>query len=213
MFPGSPPPEVRRWFRRGSLWVEQPARVDEYLLFPGCTSVGIKMRQGLLEVKALSGEAEIATYPGGAGGYRESWVKWSRPAAGVEGAENGPRLPGEAWVSLSKRRTLREFSLDGVDAAAVPFEVDAGVVRPRAGAAMEITELRVLPEARDSSPASVWWTLAFEGFDAAGETTACLDRVARHVLAAEPSPLPLDVADSASYAAWLASGRWRNPTR
>ncbi len=208
-FRGSPPPELIHWFRRGDLSVTQPARVDAYLLFPGCSTAAVKVRQGKLEVKARAARHGNVAYPGDVGGAVESWVKWSRPLLATEGSHEVPGAgpasgSGEEWVNVGKQRMLRGFSLQGIGSTDTPVEVDAAGDRPASGACLEFTALEV-PDGVTS-----WWTLAFEGFGAAQHTETCLTRVATHFFAENPPPLPLRAEDSESYAAWLARGRWRS---
>ena len=51
-------------------------RNDDYLLLPGCDTVGVKQRQGKLEVKALvAGPSPFSL--GAVVGRLDQWVKWS----------------------------------------------------------------------------------------------------------------------------------------
>jgi hypothetical protein len=204
-FRGDPPVEMGEWFRDGELWTQQPDRIDEYLVLPGCSTTGIKLREGRLEVKVQT-EGPVATeYPGGVRGHRDGWVKWSRSVGIAERVRAFLRAGDERWVRVRKDRALRGFSLDGASHDGDPREVDAGGERPRRGCGVEITEVRVLAPAE-----STWWTLGLEGFDDGGGAAECLDRVARFFFAGEPPPCALDLESSRSYAAWLGSGCWQH---
>lgn len=198
-FRGSPPADVREWFHRGSLWAPEPHRVDEYLVLPGRSTVGIKLREGRFEVKARTAAPEATEYPGGVWGYREGWVKWSRYAVDAAQARSFLVAGDEEWLRVGKARTLRGFSLEGVGGGDAR-EVDARGERPGRGCAAEITELEVM-----APRVSSWWTLGLEGFDAEGSVEECLDRGARSFFAGEPVPIALDLDASRSYAGWLAS--------
>lgn len=200
-FRGEPPAEVWEWFRSGDLWTQQPNRVDEYLVLPGCSAVGIKLREGRFEVKAQT-EAPLATeYPGGVRGHRDGWVKWSRSAGDPERARAFLTAGDEQWVRVGKDRTLRGFSLDGVSPDGDPHEVDASSDRPARGCGVEITRVSVLAPVE-----SAWWTLGLEGFDQGGEVAECLERVARFFFAGGAPPVALDLDSSLSYSAWLGRG-------
>jgi len=203
-FPGSPPEKVWRWFRRGDLWAPQPTRVDEYLVLPGCEMAGVKLREGRFEVKALTSLPVATEYPGGVRGYREVWVKFSTCASSSAEVRSFLVAPGDEWLRIAKRRTLRGLSLDDVVDEGDPREVDARGDRSRRGCCVEITELEVLAP-RSSS----WWTLGLEGFGESGEVMECLDRGARFVFGAAATPIRLDLDSSLSYVRWLAGGFWK----
>ena len=53
-FPGEPSAETWAWVRSGDLGALQSPRTDEYLVLPGRETTGIKLREGLFEVKATA---------------------------------------------------------------------------------------------------------------------------------------------------------------
>ena len=63
-FEGDVPMAMDAWFREGAS-VEAEVRRDRYLVFPGCDSVGVKIRDvserkgGRFEVKASIGTPEV----------------------------------------------------------------------------------------------------------------------------------------------------------
>ena len=215
-FPGTVPAEVWEWFRRGDHCVQQPDRTDAYLVLPGCSTAGIKLREGRLETKMQTERPAAIDYPGGVSGYVDSWVKWSRSAGLSREARTFLSAEGEEWVDVGKRRAVRAFSLDGTGTGIEgdPLEgqpvgigieeVDCRGARPEHGCGLELTELVVL-EPNESN----WWTLGLEGFDEDGDPASCLDRVARHLFAGSPPPVDVGLDASCSYAAWLGSGVWR----
>lgn len=198
-FRGAPSAEDWRWFRDGELWFRQPPRVDEYLVLPDCTTTGIKLREGRFEVKALTDAPRIVEYPHGVRGHRDGWVKWSRALDTGSAAGPFPPQDDERWVRVLKRRTLRGFSLDGIDADGDPREVSAEEQRPRRGCGVEITEVRIFGNA--DSP---WWTVGLEGFDDDGAVDDALERVARYFFSIAPPARDLDRDASRSYVEWLA---------
>jgi hypothetical protein len=202
-FRGDPPVEVGEWFRSGDLWTQQPSRVDEYLMLPGCSTAGIKLREGRFEVKVQTEEPVATEYPGGVRGHRDGWVKWSRSVGDAERTRAFLRAGDEQWARVRKDRALRGFSLDQASHDEDPREIDAGGEPPGRGCGVEITEVRVLAPAE-----STWWTLGLEGFDDAGDPTECLERVARFFFAGTLPPVALDLDSSLSYAAWLGPGVW-----
>jgi len=77
-------------------------REDEYVLLPGAATVGIKLREGRIEVKALT-EPPIPWGAGGLEGHLERWAKWSQPVSVITGWGEGPgvhkiRVEKERWA-------------------------------------------------------------------------------------------------------------------
>jgi len=190
-FPGDPPDEMTAWFRAGVPPVSQARRVDRYLLMPGCNSVGIKLREGLFEVKARCGASEACAYPNGVRGRRDSWIKWSRTVD-----EQRLLAPGaeERWVAVAKRRSLRAFSLSTGD----PREIDARDAPPARGCGIEITRVELI-----DADSSRWWTLGLEAFDEHGDPHECLERVATLLFGETPPPVALQIEGSSAYPGWL----------
>lgn len=68
-----PLPTVQ-WFCDGqSLSMEE--RTDHYLVFPGCESVGVKIREESFEIKALKGMPDSVQFPAGVSGRVECWIE------------------------------------------------------------------------------------------------------------------------------------------
>lgn len=200
-FRGTVAAEMGRWIRHGDLWAQQPERTDVYLHLPGCRSAGVKLREGRFEVKVRTEPPAGIAYPGGVRGYREAWLKWSRDAGDVAPDEDFWRAEGERWIPVRKRRVLRGFSLDDVAADEAPREVPLDGEHPRRGCGVEIAGLVVGSGVAEER----WWTLGLEGYDAAGDPSGALERVGAALFEQEPPPIRLELEDSQSYAAWLAT--------
>ncbi len=178
---GSPAPAMRAWFEAGERSPEaEPARDDRYLAHPD-ESLGIKLRQGKLEIKRRESLLEPLILPGVAG-VVERWRKWSFALAEDD-------LPSEAWIAVHKRRLVRKYACQDGRALAI-----AAAERPAQGCNVELTELTVHGDS--------WWTLGFEAFGAESLLRDCLEATARAVfVGAAPR---FDVRDSYGYPAWLA---------
>jgi hypothetical protein len=188
-----PSAEVR-WFVRGPVdplvaaWFEssdpppqqESPRVDHYLDRVD-ESLGIKLREGKIEVKrreAIIGDLAVG---GRVLGVVERWRKWSFTLDDRD-------VPRDSWIVVEKRRRLRKYAIRDGRAVAVP----AGD-RPAQGCNVELTELRV---ADDS-----WWTLGLEAY---GDESTLEDQLwlaARAVFGDDAPPLTID--DSYAYPAWL----------
>ena len=186
------PLEVKNWFCGSRLCKEEDARTAHYLVLPGSTEVGLKVRDGSkLEIKAHTRMPRPFSLASGASvGRQDEWVKWSHDDHDVAGRLAAVGSSSSEWVPVDKRRWLRKFR---VAVAGQVEEVDAAAT-VEYGCRAELCEVTVR--------ASHWWTLAFETFGE-GNRPADLERVARHFLKALPRGLALTERDSMAYPEWL----------
>jgi hypothetical protein len=87
-FAGRPTAKHIAWFIHGKRARREVKRTDRYLHLGRVTTLGLKLRQGKLEVKLR------ATAP-------SEWVKWSLPAGNVG-------RPAGRWLALAKQRIVLE---------------------------------------------------------------------------------------------------------
>jgi hypothetical protein len=190
-FSGSFPSGVKEWFCGSELCREEESRTDHYLVFPGSTSLGLKLRGGRkLQVKARIREPGPLSLSGGAVvGRLDAWVKWSNDDGDVADHLAGLRFGDPLWVSVIKDRWLRKFQFDDRQLT----EVNADTRHDR-GCTIELTRITL--------PDSCWWSLAFESF---GPTLLPADvaRTAAHFLKLLPQGLILTERDSMAYPEWL----------
>lgn len=139
-----------RWFYAGKLpaaisdWFEQDElggklqlpeeREDVYLYSPGCEYLGIKLRQGRLEIKWRNAELDIVRLEERVEGKLEKWGKWMCEDPSQESFKPEDVLGKSSWVSVKKVRSQRLYD----------------------SCAMEIAQLNV--------KGNDWWSLAFETF-------------------------------------------------
>lgn len=176
--------------------VEQE-RIDEYLLLPQCATVGVKQRQGKLEVKALI----AGPHPFSLGrvvGRVDQWVKWSFDPSeaiatqfAIELDQVGP------WRRVAKKRYAQKISLDLGGAVSVSPDQ-----YPEIGCTIELTMIDV------EASVGTWLTFGFEAFGPSGRVLALLDEAAAHFFTLHGlPPLQLDGRDSFSYPTWLTQLR------
>ena len=193
---GSPEPILEDWFRRSDLLSIEEPRTDSDLLLPGCTTTGVKLREGRFEVKAQTSPPEPVQYENGISGVRASWVKWSSDVTGAELLRS--QSDEETWVQVEKTRLLRVFALE----SGVPDERIPGVFFDGPGCQLELAGLRVLFDSNDWNRAAYWWSMCLEAFGDQREVRRTLDTMAAHPSLAVPSEvLPRDA--SMSYPEWL----------
>jgi hypothetical protein len=178
----------------------QPAppawRQDRYLLVPGEDDIGIKWREGRLEIKGREAALGRRAFAPGIEGACERWVKWSYAGGAVE--HRFRRLfcngapPGV--VILEKRRLQRHLRLEPSGG------VEVGPDDPRErGMDIELAQIRVAGSPEPHS--GLHWSLAFEGFPSDHALEEFVQIVARFL---EGCPaLPLSAERSMSYPHWL----------
>jgi len=195
--PTTLPERVQDWFKDGQPSPElEDSRVDEYLLFPDCDSVGVKLREGKLEIKAMLCAPRPISMGAGINGRTDQWVKWSFKSEGLRDLNLGLHQSGK-WVKVRKERCLRKFSADAniveVPAKQKPF--------PIAGCNVELTRIEVEEDPR------FWFSLGFESFGPSGSTSKILDDTLRLFFKKRGlmPGVPLNGLASLSYPAWLAT--------
>ncbi len=179
-------------------------RADDYLLLPECDTVGVKQREGKLEVKALVAGPHPFSL-GDVVGRVDQWVKWSfspseklfqDPKAFAQQLKSG-LLKSGPWCNVVKSRYLQKYSFDSSTLVAVSPDK-----WPDTGCNIELTFIDVGPNAEP------WTTFGFEAFGPSERVMALmalLDEAVKYFFASHgPAPVPLDGRDSLSYPAWLA---------
>ncbi len=192
---GEIPDHILDWFERGSAMLQpEPPRVDEYLRVRDTDGLGIKFREGRLEIKQRYGQAAVVTFAPSATGTVELWRKWGfELAEPVEGREV---LKGvDAWVSVRKERWLSHY---GVRCGGT-LERLPTLASPATGCSVELTRVNS-PHIRLRD--QVWWTLGFEAIGGESELVDTLATVARHVLRSAAG-MALSAEISYGYPRWL----------
>jgi hypothetical protein len=197
-------PVLRHWFescapfpRGGDVpaprWTERAGGApDVYLLMPGCRDMGIKWREGSLQIKGrVEDLGEQALGPRHQGRVQR-WIKWTyeRVPAAYRSLFATDAGHGLGTAAVSKTRALR---LIGMDAEA-PEEVAPGVVLHR-GVGYEMTDLEL--------DGKRYCSIAFEAFPDDAVTAAGFDTVVTGFL--DELPVALDAGASMSYPDWLTT--------
>jgi hypothetical protein len=188
---GMIPAQTMDWFQHGSQHVDvQPTREDQYLALPACDALGIKLRQGRIEIKqgyqrfdALRVRRRIAGTP-------RLWRKWGFVLDQADVALAGIPLQSPWWIPVRKERVVRIYRTTGDGTV---FAVPAGEY-PVRGCQLELTQVRV--------KGNQWWTLGFEAFGAESTLHEDLLLVANETLAAGEPPR-LSSRDCYGYPRWL----------
>jgi hypothetical protein len=180
------------WFQRCEHKPEeQPRRVDYYLRHVGIDSLGIKLREGRVEVKQRYRRCGVVRFHERVAGQVEHWRKWSFGLAESDGDLPGVSTLAPFWIRVEKRRTLRKYRIVGNGVMAVREGEDFDQ-----GCALELTSIRV--------GRAEWWSVGLEAFGEELVLEDALLLVAKHLLAVEEPPV-LEVADSYGYPRWLTT--------
>jgi len=184
---GRIPDDLLVWFAEGFPLLEaQPPRVDVYLPIPSDDGVGIKLREGRIEIKQRYGSLGPMIFSHGVAGIPELWRKWTF----------GPVMPGEngldGWVGVQKIRLVRNYSVGADGEKPVPIPHTRS---PERGCSVELTEA--------TANGQVWWTMGFEATGSEAQLAPTLECVVGQMLAG-CDRLWLDLDRSYGYPRWLA---------
>ena len=190
-FQGKIPRQVQAWFHGGlGQLTPAQARVDHYLRIAEGDALGVKLREGRIEVKQRQRLLGAMPLQARVSGIVEHWRKWSFPLTRRTGPALDTPVPALGWVGVHKERQLSRYRLtgDGKLVAMSPARY------PEQGCDLELTAVRV--RGRE------WWTLALEAFGPSSSVCENLQRVAEVVFGTGDSPT-LDATDSYGYPRWL----------
>ncbi len=187
---GKIPTKLRSWFRKLAAKAEpQPVRIDHYLLERDTDALGIKFRDGRVEVKQRQGERRLTSFGPGWDGYVESWHKWGFPLADAQ--RRGKAFESfDNWIAVQKKRRVITYSISP-KGKLIALPGDAG---GESGCSVELTQVRVKK--------TLWWTLGFEAKGHPENLESTLERVVRAVLSGSAPPT-FEPTDSFSYPGWL----------
>ena len=166
---------------------------DVYLLLPGHADMGIKWREGLLQIKGRVASAGPAAFGGEHEGIVERWAKWSYsdlPDDYRALFDSGRKL---RTASVSKTRAVRLINLENGVADAEEVDISTWLDR---GIAAEITDIGI--------GGQEYCTLGFEAFPDAAIRQGVFNDAVSAFLGALGDPV-LKTGQSMSYPAWLQS--------
>lgn len=207
MFRGEVSQRIIDWFVRGQAIAQEggnKGRIDEYLLFPGCDSVGVKLRGAqdpksvLFEIKSILGTSTPAFPRQGVGGKIDHWVKWS-----THGEALGPAAvlfkQKSRWVSVGKGRYLRKLNLESARPEEIAYPLLPSTTLPKIGCNFELTEIQ--------SEGEKWFSLGFEAFGPRPQTPHALSAAVTFFLQTMGLPPDCELVSGASmsYPFWLAT--------
>ena len=185
--------ETLGWFTAGQRLERATVQVHEYLVFPGCDTVGVKFREDRFEIKADLRVSQPLSLPVGIQGRSERWIKWSLatkglPMLGRTLHESGP------WLKVRKERNQRILSAETGHLQEVPTDSS-----PITGCNIELTSIEV-----EADPPS-WFTLGFEAYGPPSATVGILEEAVGSFFKTQGQVpgMNLTKTNSFSYPTWL----------
>ncbi len=194
-----------RWFYQGQVptavfdWftaiddglVTEPARTDHYLQSLSFDGIGIKLREGRIEIKQRVQTIQTVQFGRQISGIIEQWQKWGfLLAAQNEFTEN---IKAPQWIAVAKSRWIQSFRSEWTQKRQARFPE----LTLEADCRIELTELLVLDKQ--------WWTLGLESYgdDETAVSTKLLPAAA-WAFSSATAP-QLNAQASFSYPQWLLS--------
>jgi hypothetical protein len=164
-------------------------REDVYLYSPS-DFLGIKLRQGRLEVKWRKSELGIIRFGDSVEGKAEKWGKWLCEDSAKESFQPTTVANTPSWVSVQKVRYSQLYQI----VSEFPPQPVSANERIDNGCSVELTRLLI----RENP----WWSLAFE---ASGEEACLMDNLQKTAswIFNTYHWSKLLAADSFAYPSWL----------
>jgi len=187
-------PQLRKWVEDGAkrpAWIGRlGGRPDAYLVVPGAMDMGIKWREGQLQIKGLESSLGAQVFSGGHQGNVERWIKWSYQGKSIEDSFRAwfekPRI-----IEVFKTRCLRRLRINPFTHALVEVGAEEPIDR---GGSLEVTDLR--------AGGNAYCSVAFEAFpnDSGmhGDFTILVNAFLEKL-----QEVRLSESNSMSYPAWL----------
>lgn len=172
-FRGRLPQKVGHWFQAESTPTFEGSREDLYFNLMEGDALGVKAREGKLEIKHRTEDLGLKTLSENISGHLEKWAKWSFEIAEEEINFLKTSISKDSWISVKKSRWLKRYEACNV----------------------ELTEIEV--------DLQNWWTLGFEAFGKESNIVHDLQIAVEQSLINNPFPIALKAADSFSYPKWL----------
>jgi len=189
-FPGEIPALVLNWFMAAAPTSErEPLRIDYYLKLSNQSSLGVKIREGRLEVKNRQDLIGVFQFHDNVSGKLESWTKWSLVLA-LKESHPADEIR-DLWLPVAKQRRLFSYSFTNDRWQAAGGKL--GIMEQ--GCEIELSTITIESES--------WWTFAFEAAGNPDQNRSLLIDVSRKFFENQAPPrLTLD--SSFSYPKWIS---------
>lgn len=189
---GNIPLYIESWFKHSCLLSPTKLaekREDVYLYTPGCDYLGIKLRQGGLEVKWRYLQKTRINFGSLVEGNIEKWKKWRCSDSSGESFSVQQIGDNPVWVKVGKVRYSQLYQV--VEKKPQAVSSDVGVDN---GCSLELTNIEI--------NGNKWWSIALEAFGEDCNLKDNLQATADFVFSSYDS-FPLQANNSYSYPSLL----------
>lgn len=181
-FEGPYPEEVTLWFEEFDP-VSQAPRTDYYLSNTDNARMGIKLREGQIQIKCMMADLGVHYYANAAGKVAR-YEKWSFPVVSNEEWSALVVRP-DVWIPVIKERKMLRFTLGG----GFPDRIGMDE-RVEEGCEVELSQIEIMDK--------TFWSLAFEAFGPSAEIN--LEKTTRDIFESKTAPIFFDEENSLGYA-------------
>ncbi|MBL6447392.1 hypothetical protein JMN32_13820 [Fulvivirga sp. 29W222] len=181
-FEGALPKAMSDWFNFFEPFFQAP-RTDYYLSNTDQARMGIKLREGQIQIKCLTAEMGEEYYANATGKVAR-YEKWNFPVVSNEEWGTLVARP-EVWLPVKKERKMLRFTLGG----GFPDRVDKDEIVEN-GCEVELSEIEIIDK--------TFWSLAFEAFGSLADMN--LQKTTHDIFEKKVCPIFLDKENSFGYA-------------
>lgn len=176
------PEDIQNWFQFFEPEDLSP-RTDYYLNMKDSAGVGIKLREGNIQIKPKKEDVGTRMFLKNVEGNIARHEKWSFPVTSNEEWAEMIKKP-EIWVPVNKIRKLIRYTLEGgfPDKTGMEEQVDEGCE-------VELSRVEVLDKP--------YWSLAFEAHGASAKSN--LEKTVQEIFRKNTCPISLDKEKSFGY--------------
>lgn len=151
---GNIPENIESWFKHSCLLSPSKLpekREDVYLYTPKCDYLGIKLREGGLEIKWRYSEKTVIQFGSLVEGNGEKWKKWRCSDSSEESFSVQQIGDNPVWVKVRKVRYSQLYQIRGKQPQAVSDDTNVDK-----GCSLELTYVEINGDK--------WWSIALEAF-------------------------------------------------
>ena len=195
--PGAMPEAARAWYASlpGDNIRTAFPRQDIFLVVPERSDLGLKVREGRMEIKTREKPGNhYKLLAGRMEGLTEDWKKYTWNYLDQIGEISAPFEKG-IRSRIVKSRVQRKYAVEGKDVVPVPFRE-----KPELTFVLEMADLFTQPlhKSRLRGEPRHWWSFGFEAVAVESAIDEVFDKATTALLADYPEPA-LGLADSYGY--------------
>lgn len=161
-FKGAVPPDINKWFsEQGYKPDNQPCRIDYYLFIMDSDSLGIKLREGRMEIKQRHEKPSVIEFGEHAKGYVEHWYKWSFHLSETSNIDKILKSYSSSWTGIKKERLMFMYYItDNGEVKEISFQPPQNLAESKTNrrCGFELAKISV------ETSGEKWWSLGFEAF-------------------------------------------------